>query len=231
MTNSQISPRVLAVVPALDEAENIETVIRTIAGEKVQLPGLEIVVADGGSRDGTQRIVTRLTAEIPFLYLIHNPARIQGAAVNLAARFWSGRADILVRCDAHAGYQEGHIERLIATLIRTGADSVVVPMDSTGRTGFQKSVAWASDSFVGSGGSAHRGGRSSGYVDHGHHAAFRLPQFLAVEGYDETFTQNEDAELDCRFVAAGHTIYLDADIRIAYYARASARALSYYRSR
>jgi succinoglycan biosynthesis protein ExoA len=217
--------RVLVVIPTLDEAGSIETIIRTLAREKDHLPGLEIVVADGGSRDGTQRIVTHLTAELPFLYLINNTARIQGAAVNLAARFWSGRADLIVRCDGHALYEERHIERLIATLCRTGAASVVIPMDSAGAFGFQKAVAWVSDSFVGSGGSAHRGGRASGYVDHGHHAAFRLPVFLSVGGYDESFSHNEDAELDCRLTTAGHAIYLDANIRIAYFARASVAAL------
>jgi succinoglycan biosynthesis protein ExoA len=217
--------RVLVVIPTLDEAGGIETIIRTLAREKGRIPGLEIVVADGGSRDSTQRIVTRLTAELPYLYLISNIARIQGAAVNLAARLWSGRADLMVRCDGHALYQERHIERLLATLCRTGAASVVIPMDSTGEAGFQKAVAWVTDSFVGSGGSAHRGGRTSGYVDHGHHAAFRLPVFLSVGGYDESFTHNEDAELDCRLTAAGHAIYLDADVRVGYFARASAAAL------
>jgi succinoglycan biosynthesis protein ExoA len=217
--------RVVAVIPTLDEAGSIETIIRTLAQEKDRMPGLEIVVADGGSRDSTRHIVTRLAAELPYLYLINNTARIQSAAVNLAARVWSGRADSMVRCDAHALYQRRHIERLIDTLGHTGAASVVIPMDSAGETGFQKAVAWVSDSFVGSGGSAHRGGRASGYVDHGHHAAFRLPIFLSVGGYDESFTHNEDAELDCRLTAAGHAIYLDADIRIAYFARASATAL------
>jgi succinoglycan biosynthesis protein ExoA len=217
--------RVVAVIPTLDEAASIETIIRTLAREKDRIPGLEIVVTDGGSRDGTQRIVTRLTVELPYLYLINNTARIQSAAINFAARLWSGRADVMVRCDAHALYRERHIERLIATLGRTGAVSVVIPMDSMGEAGFQKAVAWISDSFVGSGGSAHRGGRTSGYVDHGHHAAFRLPVFLSVGGYDESFTHNEDAELDCRITAAGHAIYLDADIRVAYSARASAASL------
>lgn len=225
MTEEILATRVLAVIPTLDEAENIGAIVRTLAREKERLPNLEIVVADGGSRDGTQRIVTRLTSEMPFLYLINNPARIQGAAVNLAARFWSGHVDILIRCDGHALYHDRHIERLLHSLSRIGADSVVIPMDSAGHTGFQKAVAWASDNFVGSGGSAHRAGRASGFVDHGHHAAFRLAAFLAVGGYDEDFTHNEDAELDCRLAAAGYSIYLDADIRIAYYARASVLAL------
>lgn len=216
---------VLAVIPALDEAGDIETVVRVLAREKARLTHLEIVVVDGGSHDHTRSIVGRLAAELPFVHLIHNPHGIQSAAVNLAARQWAGRADIMVRCDAHATYPDRYIERLLQTLRAMQAASVVVPMDCTGRGCFQKAVAWVCDTPVGSGGAAHRAGRRSGYVDHGHHAAFRLAAFLAVGGYDESFTHNEDAELDCRLAAAGYPIYLDADIRIAYFPRASALAL------
>ena len=44
---------------------------------------------------------------------------------------------------------------------------------------FQRAAAWVVDTPLGSGGAAHRGGRRSGYVDHGHHAGFRLDWFRA----------------------------------------------------
>jgi succinoglycan biosynthesis protein ExoA len=226
MSGAQIAhARVIVAIPTLDEAAGIEAVVRSLAREKVRLPGLEIVVADGGSRDRTPQIVARLVEEMPFVHLIVNPARLQGAAVNLAARLWSARADVLVRCDAHALYPERYVERLLESLRRTRAASIVVPMDSTGSSCFQKAVAWVSDTPIGSGGAAHRGGHVSGFVDHGHHAAFRLAAFLAADGYDQSFTHNEDGELDCRLAAAGDAIYLDANIRITYYTRASAGAL------
>ena len=217
--------RLLVVIPTLDEAANIENVIRTLESEKPLLPELEIVIVDGGSQDGTTTIANRLAMEVPFVHLMHNPRRNQGAAVNLAARHWARRADVMIRCDAHALYPDRYIERLLQTLNATRAASIVVCMDSLGQTCFQKAAAWVSDTFIGSGGSAHRGGRISGFVDHGHHAAFQLATFLAVGGYDESFTHNEDAELDCRLTAAGYSIYLDAGVRITYYPRAGAAAL------
>jgi succinoglycan biosynthesis protein ExoA len=79
---------------------------------------------------------------------------------------------------------------------------------------------------IGTGGSAHRGGRKSGFVDHGHHAAFRMASFREAGGYDQTFTHNEDAELDCRQRGLGARIYLDAEIRVGYCPRSTLRALS-----
>lgn len=218
--------RVLVVIPALDEAATIERVIRALGEDPPPGAALSIVVVDGGSSDGTVETVRRLAAADPRLSLLHNPARIQSAAVNLAARVAGEGADVLVRCDAHASYPAGFVRRLLETLERTGADAVVVAMDSiAGRTCLQRAVGWVSDTALGSGGSAHRAGRRSGFVDHGHHAAFRMASFRRCGGYDESFTHNEDAELDCRQRRLGGRIYLDAQIRIGYLPRPSLAAL------
>ena len=52
-----------------------------------------------------------------------------------------------------------------------------------------------------------------------------MDRFRSSGGYDETFTHNEDAELDCRQRALGGKIYLDASIRVAYRPRATLRGL------
>lgn len=214
-------PSILVVIPALNEAQAIEGVVDALAQDWPERYDVRIVVADGGSTDGTVQQVRRMAETRPWLSLLPNPKRIQSVAVNLAARAAGQDADILVRCDAHADYPAGYVRRLVETLERTGADAVVVPMDSGGENCVQRAVAWVSDTPLGSGGSAHRGGRRSGFIDHGHHAAFRMESFRRAGGYDESFTHNEDAELDCRQRALGSRIYLDADVRIGYSPRAT----------
>ncbi|KQP21192.1 glycosyltransferase family 2 protein [Pseudorhodoferax sp. Leaf265] len=216
---------ILVVVPTLNERAHIDGVVDALAMDWPQQHRVRVVVADGGSTDGTVQRVAELAQSRPWLSLLPNPRRIQSAAVNLAARVDGGWADVLIRCDAHAGYPAGFVRRLIETLERTGADAVVVPMDSGGSNCLQRAVAWVSDTPLGSGGSAHRGGRRSGFIDHGHHAAFRMASFLRAGGYDESFTHNEDAELDCRQRALGSRIYLDADIRIGYSPRGTLAGL------
>jgi succinoglycan biosynthesis protein ExoA len=215
----QTPARVVVAIPTFNEGRNIETVLKAIASEKSEVPDLEIVVVDGGSTDDTIAIARRFASEMPFVHVVSHPGEWISAAVNFVAAGWGTKADVMVRCDAHSNYPKRFVARLLETLQRTDAVSVVVPMDSVGRTCTEKAVAWVSDTLVGSGGSAHRGGKTSGFVDHGHHAAFRLSGFLGVRGYDEAFTCNEDAELDCRLRASGGKIYLDADIRIDYHPR------------
>src|SRR5262249_36076057 len=50
--------------------------------------------------------------------------------------------------------------------------------------------------------------------------------FRGAGGYDESFTHNEDAELDARIRARGGKILLAADILIDYFPRKTARALT-----
>ncbi len=217
---------VLVVIPTLNEAHGIAQVIASLSEDPPADADVSIVVVDGGSRDGTVETVRRLAAARDDLTLLHNAARIQSAAINLAVRKAGQGAQVLVRCDAHMHYPRGFVRRLVETLERTGADSVVVPMDCIGsRTSVQRAVGWVSDTPLGSGGAAHRGGRRSGFVDHGHHAAFRMQSFRRCGGYDESFSHNEDAELDCRSRRLGGRIYLDTDIRVGYEPRASFAAL------
>lgn len=216
---------VLVVIPTLNEASMIAGVLDSLRLELPANSRLEFVVADGGSTDGTREIVQQTMLRDSGIHLMDNPQRIQSAGVNRAVQKYGFNADVLVRCDAHAVYPTGFVRRLLETLDRTRADAVVVPMDSYGVTCFQRAVAWVSNSRVGTGGSAHRGGTRCGFVDHGHHAAFRMSSFKLAGGYDETFTHNEDAELDCRQRAQGSRIYLDANIRLAYRPRATAGRL------
>ena len=217
---------VLVAIPTLNEAEHIEACIRSLMKGDPRLSEAEFVVVDGGSRDGTRGIVLGMAKEFPNLRLLDNPKRLQSAALNLAARTHGEGRRVLVRCDAHSIYPSNFVMSVADSLTIRGVASVVVPMDAVGRSGFQLANAWIVDTPLGSGGSAHRGGKRSMFVDHGHHAGFDLAKFIEVGGYDETFSHNEDAEFDTRLRATGGQIFLDADIRLAYFPRAKAGALA-----
>ncbi|HTQ08036.1 MAG TPA: glycosyltransferase [Polyangiaceae bacterium] len=223
---AEFLPNVLVVVPTLNEARRVADVVDALLEQPANAAELRVVVVDGGSSDATVTIVEAMAARRPGLSVLHNPARLQSAAVNLAARELGLFADVLVRCDAHATYPPRFVERLLSALAAHRADAVVVPLVSRGESALQRAVAWVSNSPVGTGGSAHRGARRSGFVDHGHHAAFRMDAFRRAGGYDETFSHNEDAELDCRQRAVGSRLFLDAENPVTYHPRATLWALA-----
>jgi succinoglycan biosynthesis protein ExoA len=215
----------LIVIPCLNEATFIGGLLDLLLRDR-DAAGALIVVADGGSTDATRSIVASRAELESRVVLLDNPKRIQSAAINLAVvRYGAGRR-WLVRIDAHAGYPEAYVSRLLAVVASVGAASVVVPMLTQDYGGcFQIAAAAAQNSLLGTGGSAHRHAGRSEWVDHGHHALFGIEAFVAIGGYDESFSHNEDAELDGRLTRSGGRIWLAGDIPIVYYPRRTAGAL------
>lgn len=215
----------LVVIPCLNEAAHLPVLLNQLL-EDPHPDGTLIVVADGGSTDATTQIARDFAAQHPEVQVFANSGRI-GAAVNLAVRRLGRGRRWLVRMDAHADYPPRYVAGLIATAARVGVDEVVVPMVTRARPGqcFQAACASAQNSRLGTGGSRHRHVGQSRFVDHGHHALFGLAAFAATGGYDESFTYNEDAELDCRLAKRGTRAWLEPGLAIIYYPRASLRSL------
>jgi succinoglycan biosynthesis protein ExoA len=221
------APRLLVVIPCLNEEEHLPALLGQLCADPAAAAA-RIVAADGGSSDRSQQIVREHAARDPRVVLLENPERIQSAGVNRAVNAFASEADLLVRVDAHASYPADYLSQLLAAQAESGAESVTVSMRAVAqaRRCFQRAAAAAQNSVLGSGGSPHRAGGARRWVDHGHHALFKLSVFRAAGGYDESFTHNEDAELDVRLARSGARILLAADILIDYVPRAAARSLA-----
>lgn len=218
------SVRCLIVIPCLNEAPYLEHLVRQL---EPTLAGLTatLVVVDGGSSDGTRDIARRLAVAVPNMHVLDNPKRIQSAAINLAVATFGAEHDYLIRVDAHGTYPDDYCRVLVQEALETGADSVVVAMQTIGFGTFQKATAVAQNSVLGNGGAKHRVGAESHWTDHGHHALMRIAAFRAIGGYDEAFTANEDAEYDYRLHRAGYRVWMTARTSMVYYPRASALPL------
>ncbi|WP_342353577.1 glycosyltransferase [Acuticoccus sediminis] len=196
----------LIVIPCLNEEAHLPGLLDQIRADIG--PSDLVVVADGGSTDASRAIVMDRAKVDPRVKLMENPARIQSAGVNAAVRLFGAGREHFIRVDAHCIYPPRFCSELLAEIARVGSDSVVVSMRTEGFGCMQRAVAAAQNSRLGSGNSAHRVGAGPGYVDHGHHAAMRIDSFLALGGYDESFSHNEDAEFDYRLTHAGGRIWL-----------------------
>jgi succinoglycan biosynthesis protein ExoA len=215
---------VLIVIPSLNEEAHIERVIASLQADPRCSEAL-IVVSDGGSSDQTVSIVERIATTDPRVRVLTTVERLRiGASVNRAVeRFGDGRT-WLIRLDAHAEYPKDYASRLVEKAIETGASSVVTTMFTRGYTCFQRAVAAAQNSFLGTGGSAHRLPNRGGWVEHGHHALIDLAWFRKVGGYEE-IQFNEDAEFDQRVIKNGGRIWLADDLIVTYLPRGNTTSL------
>lgn len=219
------APRILVVIPCLNEEKHIVRLVRSLAAGRGS-PDMTIIIADGGSTDSTPALARELAGEIQGVHYLHNPGRLQSAAINLAVREYGAGYDYLIRIDAHAEYPANYCATLVNEAVALDAHSVVVTMKTAGSGLFQRAAATAQNSVLGNGGAAHRNAAFAGkWVEHGHHALTRIDAFRAVGGYDENFSTNEDAELDIRLRRAGYRIWLTARTAVTYYPREKPVAL------
>ena len=213
---------VLVIIPCLNEEAHLPRLLAQLLDDA---GSATIVVADGGSVDRSRAIVAAIEAEHPNVILLDNPARAQGPGINLAVRRYGAGRRWMVRVDAHADYPRAYVSSLVARATALEVSSVVVSMNTRGIGCFQRAVAAAQNSVLGTGGSAHRHAGEGRFVDHGHHALMQMDAFRNAGGYCESFTHNEDAELDHRIGLNGGRIWLEPSLSIIYYPRRNPAAL------
>ncbi|MBF9033149.1 glycosyltransferase [Rhodobacterales bacterium HKCCE2091] len=218
-------PVPLIVIPALNEAAHVRRIVEQMTRATDRFGGT-VVVADGGSTDGTRAIVAEIAARDARVKLLPNPRRYQSAGVNRAVEVFGAGHTHLVRIDAHSLYPDDFVDTLLEEAAEIGAASVVVGMVALGEATLQRLCAVTQNARIGNGGSKHRAEASGEYVDHGHHALMEIAAFRAVGGYDPDFTHNEDAELDHRLAQAGHRIWLTGRTVIGYLPRATLSGLA-----
>lgn len=216
-------PFVSIVIPCHQEEEHIEAVVKAAAEQHYPQHRVEIFVVDGGSVDRTCEIVEALSANDSRIKLLHNPARVQAAAMNLA--IVRSRGDVIVRMDAHADYDKGYVAAAVAALRRTGALNVGGAVRLRATTTFQRALCLALESPLGMGGSGVWDPRRDGFVESVWGGAFRRQTFELVGLYDTMARTNEDAELCQRIIERGGRVYQCRHVINHYYPRKSVGAL------
>ena len=135
------------MLAVFNEAAAIDECLASLAAQDYEGPW-EILVADGGSTDGTVDRIGDWSEELR-IRVFDNPDRLQSKGLNLLAEV--AAADILVRADAHTTYAPDYLTRSVSALLSTGASAVGGPMRPEGSTTFGRAVANAYRSKIGIG--------------------------------------------------------------------------------
>ena len=218
-------PLVSIVLPTWREERYIQTCLECILGQDYPAHRLEVLVVDGMSDDRTREIVRGFSKQHPQIRLLDNRDRLQSPGLNLGIQ--ASRGSIVVRMDAHSEYAPDYIRKCVETLRLTGSDNVGGPQRPRARNFFQRMVACALDSRLGTGGAAFRHAGRDGYVDTVFPGAFRREALRRVGLFDPGAITNEDAEINQRIIESGGKIYLNSDIQCYYYPRESFRSLAW----
>lgn len=217
------NPTVTIAIPAYNEAANIESVITGFLNQ--QYPRLiEILIADGGSTDGTQDIVNQIAAQNPIVKLLQNPQKIQSHALNIMIK--EAKGDVFLRADAHCIYASDYIENCVKALLDSEALNAGGAQRFIAKTPFQSGVTLASRTYLGNGGAKYRDPNYTGYVETVFMGCFWHQNLLEVGGYYEPSTPNEDAELNLRLLEkTPKAIYVSSEIKVWYFPRKTPKSL------
>lgn len=215
-------PSVTVILPVLDEADFIGGVMKDLLAQDYDGP-LEVIVADGGSTDGTREKVMAMVGGERLVRLIDNPEVRQAFGLNRAAAAASG--EILVRADGHTRFAPDYVRASVQVLEEVGG-AVGGRMSPLGRTPFGEAVAAAMDSPLTMGPGRFHHATEREEVDTVYLGAFRRDDFEALGGF-RAFPSgsSEDADFYYRWRRSGRKVHVDPWIVSSYTPRDTPRSL------
>jgi hypothetical protein len=212
------------VMCVLNEERHIAEAVAH-ALDQDHLGPLEVVVALGPSRDGTDAIVAELGAVDPRVRAVHNPDPTGATPAGLNAAIDATRHPVVVRIDGHALLPRDYVRAAIETMRRTGAENVGGVMAAEGATPFERAVARAMTSRLGVGNAAFHTGGEEGPADTVYLGVFRREALARVGGYDDAFLRAQDWEMNLRIRRTGGLVWFNPAMRVAYRPRSTVRGL------
>ena len=223
--------RISVIVPMLNEAEHVGTLVEDLAAQDFD-GEVKVIVADGGSTDGSrERLAAAAKLASLDLVILDNPARWASPGLNACLRLADG--DLIVRLDCHSRYPADYLRRSAIASEETGAWTVGGLLEPIGRTATERAVGCVLESpFGGHNWAPYKGGSArvdADTVSYG--GAIRREVFERIGTYDESLPVGEVEDLNLRIRKAGGRVVYDPAIRPRYVPRSSfaAQAKQYYR--
>ena len=116
--DERFTPAVSVIVPAFNEAVNIERSVRSL--DASEYPEIEVLVVDDGSTDGTGDLVERL--DLPRTRVLRQENAGKPAALNHGIA--EARHDIVVMVDADTVFEPGTLRELVQPFRETDVGAV-----------------------------------------------------------------------------------------------------------
>jgi glycosyltransferase involved in cell wall biosynthesis len=206
------------IIPCYQERNFIRACLESVVA--FELPagtGMEVLVFDGMSTDGTREVVAEIAAADSRVRLFDNLARIQSTALNAGIQNASG--DYVMRLDAHSSYPSNYLALTLETALRSGADNTGGVVHTLPRgEGYQAALVQALITCkFGVGDSGFRTGAQEGSADTVPYGFFHRDVFTKIGLFDERLLRGQDYEINRRIIESGGRVWCNPSIGISYY--------------
>lgn len=223
-----IHPPVTIILPVFNEVTTIDGTLKSLLTQDYE-GSLDVIVADGGSTDGTASKLGDWAESTSNLSVIANERRVQSYGLNAAAK--ASGSTLLVRADGHTCYATDYVSRSVETVLETDA-AAGGRMNPVGQNPFGRAVAAAMNSRLTMGPARFHHADRREEVDTVYLGAFEREDFLELGGF-RAFPSGaaEDADFYHRWRRTGRRVVVDPVIHSEYAPRDNPGALwlQYYR--
>jgi succinoglycan biosynthesis protein ExoA len=217
-------PKVTIITPCRNEIGHIHSFIASVRAQEQPLGGMEVIVADGASTDGTREVLDQWARSDGRVRIIDNPRGTVPTGLNAAIREATG--DIIVRMDVHTEYAPDYVRTAVRVLQETGADNVGGPwITRSTDSRAQRANALAFGSAFATGGAKFHDPTHEGEVDTVPCGCWWRHRLIELGLFDEELVRNQDDELNLRLKLSGGRIWQTPAIRSWYWPRATLSAL------
>ena len=212
--------KISIIVPCLNEAGNIAPCVESLLAQSYPARDFEIIVADGGSTDGSLDILARLAGRHPAVRLVHSPEKWTASVRNTALE--AAAYDYVALIDADCQAPPDWLSRLAATFLwARRKDPRVVAVGGPNvpprrAPAFVEAIGIALDSYPGSFGSV-QGRRFTRLRYVGSLATLNAlydRAAMAEAGYFDASLRHEaeDADLNHRLGRKGYRFIFNPDV-------------------
>ena len=220
MTNSFFF--VSIIIPCRNEEKFIKRCLDSVLGQDYPKDKLEVLVIDGMSEDRTREIIKEYSEKYPFIKLLENPNKFTPFALNIGIK--NAQGEVILRMDAHAGYEKDYVSKCVKYLKEYNADNVGGVMKTLPRKNnlAARAIALCLSHPFGVGGSQFRKGTDKPkWVDTVFNGCYKKEIFDKIGLFNENLIRSQDMEFNLRLKKAGGKILLHPEIVSYYYPKSN----------
>jgi succinoglycan biosynthesis protein ExoA len=215
---------VSVLTPVLNEEKHLREAAARMLAQRFD-GSVEYLFIDGGSEDGSIKVLRELQRADPRLRILENPRRTTPVALNSGLS--EARGEYVARMDAHTLYPEDYLAHGVARLRRGDAAHVSGPQVAHGDGGWSRRIALALRTRLGTGSAHFRHALETEIeVDSGFTGVWPRAVLEAHRGWDEAWLNDQDSELAARIRGRGGRILCLPEMEARYIPRNSLRALA-----
>jgi len=214
---------VSVVVPCRNEIRHIRAFLDSVLGQELGEIEMEILIADGMSRDGTRQVLDEYEVKFPALRVLDNPGKIVSTGLNRAIR--EAKGEIIIRMDAHTTYASDYVRSCVEVLQETHADNVGGPPLTHADGYIAQAIALGFHTPFASGGAKYRDPGYEGPVELVPFGCWRKSTLERVGLFDETLVRGQDCDLNARLLSCGGIMWQSPRIINWYRPRATLGSL------